>query len=462
MITVVIPALEESATIGDVVRYALRAQGVTEVIVVDDGSVDDTAARALQAGARVVTSTLLGKGASMEDGAREARNHTIVYLDGDLEHLSSRVIERLAEPILAGRADFVKASFRRTGGRVTTLTARPLLATFFPELRFLDQPLGGLVAARRSLLKALDFETDYGADVGLLLDAAAAGARIAQVPIGRIVHDRQPLHALGDMARQVVRAILDRAGRRGRLHKTQIREVEEVERQAQAEIESVLRRLGTTQRLALLPIDGVLVEGSYLQHLARRTRRTRAYREAEAAHGISPVRRILVAARAFRGVAKSAFVRAARTIPLQSGAIATVRGLRRAGYRVGVVSGGSRIVAEVIRRRVFADFTVANLLRFHRSKATGEMTLAPAMRHPRGCPTHESCTGNVVLHLRKRLGLRRRDVVSVGHRAEHLCLLRASGTPVAFRPTIDSLRSATRRVCAEGPLTAVLDELGVA
>jgi glycosyltransferase involved in cell wall biosynthesis len=242
MITVVIPALDESATIDKVVRHALQSEGVTEVIVVDDGSIDDTATRALDAGARVATSTLLGKGASMEDGVREARNDVIVFLDGDISHMPSRVIERLAEPILSNAADFVKASFTRSGGRVTTLTAKPLLRTFFPEVAALDQPLGGLMAARRSLLQALDFETDYGADVGLLLDAAARGARIAEVPIGRIVHDSQPLHALGDMARQVVRVILERAARRGRLRGAQVREVEEVERQAQAEMETVLNR----------------------------------------------------------------------------------------------------------------------------------------------------------------------------------------------------------------------------
>jgi glycosyltransferase involved in cell wall biosynthesis len=68
MISVVTPVLNESPTVASLVSFSRRAPGVTEVIVVDDGSIDGTPELAAQAGVRVVTSTLLGKGASMEDG----------------------------------------------------------------------------------------------------------------------------------------------------------------------------------------------------------------------------------------------------------------------------------------------------------------------------------------------------------------------------------------------------------
>ena len=68
MISVVVPVLNESPTVASVVQFARQSPCVAEVIVVDDGSIDGTPELAAQAGARVVTSTLLGKGASMEDG----------------------------------------------------------------------------------------------------------------------------------------------------------------------------------------------------------------------------------------------------------------------------------------------------------------------------------------------------------------------------------------------------------
>jgi glucosyl-3-phosphoglycerate synthase len=181
MISVIIPVLNESPTVASVVNFARQAPSVAEVIVVDDGSIDGTTELAAQADARVVTSTLLGKGASMEDGVWAAQNAIVLFLDGDLSGLPDDLVSRLTKPILEQKADFVKAQFSRSAGRVTMLTARPLLKTFFPELNHIEQPLGGIVASRRSLLRNLRFETDYGVDVALLLDVAMSGARVAQV-----------------------------------------------------------------------------------------------------------------------------------------------------------------------------------------------------------------------------------------------------------------------------------------
>ena len=70
--TVVIPALNEERRIAEVVAYALADPATAEVIVIDDSSVDATAERARAAGARVFTSSMLGKGASMRDGIAPA------------------------------------------------------------------------------------------------------------------------------------------------------------------------------------------------------------------------------------------------------------------------------------------------------------------------------------------------------------------------------------------------------
>jgi len=210
MITVVVPVLNESATVGAVVELARRDPRVTEVIVVDDGSIDGTPEVAAAAGATVLTSTLLGKGASMKDGLEAAQNEVVLYLDGDLRGVCDDLVARMTEPILHDRADLVKARFTRTAGRVTVLTARPLLRLFFPELAHFEQPLGGIMAARRSLLRRLRFESDYGVDIGVLIDAVMAGARLVEVDIGHIEHDSQPLDVLADMAMQVVRTVLDR------------------------------------------------------------------------------------------------------------------------------------------------------------------------------------------------------------------------------------------------------------
>lgn len=455
MISVVIPVLNESPTVGKVVEFARRSADVDDVIVVDDGSIDGTPELAAGAGARVVTSTLLGKGASMEDGIWAARNEIIVFLDGDLSRLEADLIPRLTAPIRENQADFVKANFSRNAGRVTMLTARPLLKTFFPELNHVQQPLGGIIAARRSLLRNLRLETDYGVDVALLLDVTMSGATVAQVDVGHIEHDSQSLDALGDMARQVVRAILDRAARYERLDLNQIREVDEVERRSQAELDVMFKRIGHSQRLALFDMDGTLLRGRFAVNLAQRTNRVDLLDELLDRADIAPEERTRRIARVFEGVPRDVFEEVARSMPLMPGAVDLIIELRKSGYRVGVVSDSFFVATEIVRRRVFADFSIGHLKRFRRGVATGDVMLSPAMHHPNGCRLHTLCKANVLLHVCEQLGLGAEQVLAIGDGEPDRCMLSAAGMSVAFQPKHESVRQAARHT-VDGNLLEIL------
>src|SRR5436190_18652011 len=255
-VSVIIPTLNEADTIASIVEFASRSALVDEVIVVDDGSIDGTPELAASAGARVITSTMLGKGTSMEDGMRAARNEWLLYLDGDLQGLAPDLVNRMTFPLVTGEADFVKAKFQRSGGRVTALTAKPLLRKYFPELAAFDQPLSGIMAARRSLLQTLGFENDYGVDIGLLIDAARADACLAEVDVGELRHDSHPLSFLEEMATQVARTILRRAACCGRLRESFMEQVIESERHQQGTLEGLLAKPGAAQRVAWFEIGG--------------------------------------------------------------------------------------------------------------------------------------------------------------------------------------------------------------
>jgi phosphoserine phosphatase len=455
LISVVIPVLNESSTIGRLVEFALASPGVEEVIVVDDGSIDETPELARAAGATVITSTSMGKGASMEDGLRAARGDLIVYLDGNMAELRPDLIARLVEPLVTDRADFVKAGYSRRAGRVTTLTARPLLSLFFPEVAALQQPLGGIIAARRQLLQNLSYEPDYGVDLGLVLDARAREARIEEVDIGRINHESYPLEVLGDMAKAVVGVILDRAWRYDRLKISQVREVEEVERRAEAELTLSLSRLGRADRLALLDMDGVLLADRYITRLAAATDRREEvglYRDNPA---LSEETRSQSLAALFSGEYQETFVEVAREMPLMEGAVEAVIGLRKAGYRVGIVTDSYQIAAETVRRRVFADFSVAHLMRFRQGRATGEITLSPAMFREDGCRLHDQCKLNAMLNLCEKTGIDPSRVLAVGQEERDACLLAAAGDSVAFRPRSPELESVAKHTL-RGSLAEIL------
>ena len=226
-VTVCLPARNEAATVGAIVatiRRELRGLVplVDEIVVVDDGSTDATAAVAGAAGARVVAGTGSGKGDAMHTGLVSSDGDLVVYCDADVAGFRAQFVVGLLGPLLVDEGTtFVKGFYQRPldgrvgeGGRVTELLARPLLRTFFPALAAFRQPLAGEIAAPRSVLAEVPFVSGYGVDVALLVDVAErfGSATMAQVDLGTRIHRNRPLAELGPQAEVVLRTVLSRAG----------------------------------------------------------------------------------------------------------------------------------------------------------------------------------------------------------------------------------------------------------
>lgn len=397
--SVVIPALNEARRIADVVAYAWSDPATAEVIVIDDSSIDETAALATAAGAQVIRSTMLGKGASMQDGVVAASQDVMVFLDGDLAGLKPGIVSDLCRPIVEDHADFVKARFGRGGGRVTELTAKPMLKVFFPEVAHFTQPLGGLIAARRSLLQTLRFADGYGVDVGLLLSAYRAGARLVEVDIGSLEHESQPLADLTAMANEVAHAIYSHAREMGRLHVERVIAMYESQRQATAEIGYILSRQRDRRRLLLIDMDGTLTESRFVVELARASGREAGLAKRLDQDGDAATRSQEIAA-LFRFLHRHEFERVARQLPIRPDAIEFVNEMRRAGFMVGVVSDSYLVAAEIVRRRVFADFALAHTLQFDNEICNGSLQINRAFRPLDDEAAGEPCKSNVLRRIR--------------------------------------------------------------
>jgi glucosyl-3-phosphoglycerate synthase len=234
-VSVVLPALNEEATVADVIASVRPLLGtlVDELVVIDSGSTDRTVEVSLAAGARVVRRAdvltelepLPGKGEVLWRSLAATTGDLLVFLDSDLIDPDPAFVPTLLGPmLLAPDIHLVKGFYRRPlttegaagagGGRVTELMARPLLSALRPELTGVIQPLSGEYAGTRELLEAVPFASGYGVEIGLLLDAhAIVGlAGIAQVNLGVRRHRNQPLPALGLMARQILGTALARCG----------------------------------------------------------------------------------------------------------------------------------------------------------------------------------------------------------------------------------------------------------
>ena len=239
-VSVVLPAREVADTVGVIVERILSLDGlVDQVLVVDADSEDGSGEVAERAGAEVRSQVgllpelgpVLGKGDALYRSLAATRGDLVLFIDADTRDFHPRFVTGLAGPLIAAEGvRFVKGSYRRPfvaggvelpdgGGRVSQLTARPLLSAFYPDLADLRQPLAGEVAAPRDVLERLPFATGYAVETAMLLDVremVGAGA-IAQVDIGERRNFHQPLEALRPMADTVLAAICERLRREGRL-----------------------------------------------------------------------------------------------------------------------------------------------------------------------------------------------------------------------------------------------------
>jgi glucosyl-3-phosphoglycerate synthase len=243
-VSVVLPALDEEATVGDIVSMIRRelmerVPLIDELVVIDSASSDRTTEVAAAAGARVVhrdeilprLPAVHGKGEVLWRSLLVTSGDVVCFVDADLREFSADFVSGIVGPLLTEPdVQLVKAMYDRPfrglpdggtgapvgqGGRVTELVARPLLNLHWPLLAGFVQPLGGEYAARRSLLERLPFPVGYGVEIGLLVDALRVVGldALAQVDVGVRLHRHQDDKALGRMAAAIYRTAQMRLSR---------------------------------------------------------------------------------------------------------------------------------------------------------------------------------------------------------------------------------------------------------
>lgn len=234
-VSVCLPARDEAGTVSRIVtnirQHLVESHGlVDEILVIDDGSRDDTMAVAARAGARVVAAADVlvecgpgqGKGEALWKSLHAAVGDLVLWCDADIANFGPRFVTGLLGPLLGSEeVGFVKGFYERPldgrpgqGGRVTELVARPLISTLFPHLSSVVQPLSGEYGGRREVLERVPFVQGYGVDLALLVDVASAIGLggMAQVDLGVRVHRNRPLEELGPQAMAILQTALDRAG----------------------------------------------------------------------------------------------------------------------------------------------------------------------------------------------------------------------------------------------------------
>lgn len=429
MVTVIIPTLNEEKTIRNVIDLVSKSKLVSEILVIDDKSLDDTIKKAKVSNTKIYTSTKLGKGASMRDGLLLAKNEVIVYLDADILTYPDNIIELLAEPIITNEADFVKSTFDRQAGRVTELVAKPLLSILFPALTRFSQPLSGMIAGRKGLFKKLEFENDYGVDIGILLDMQSSGARIKEVNIGHIENRMQSWEQLGRMSREVSRAIIKRAKGMEANNLETLENINVIRIQMDYAIRESLKGL---KKMIIFDMDNTLLEDSFITTAADifnfRNDLIKIVTESD-----NPFIRTKTIAKLLKNKSIDEILNVVDKIPIVKDAESVINKLKNKGYICGIISDSFDIATNHIKNKLSLDFSIANELEFSKSIATGEVKIPSSfIRTKISKCNHDYCKSNVLFQLAENYSIDIKNIIAVGDSENDVCLVRESGIGVSF------------------------------
>jgi len=430
-VSVIIPVLNEEQSIGKVVELVKRSKFADEIIVIDDNSEDNTVEEAKKHGAKVFVSAVRGKGYSMKEGLQYAKNDILVYLDGDIGNYEDDIVEKLVYPILYEGYDFVKSTFDREAGRVTELVAKPLLGILFPQLLVFSQPLSGMIAGKKQILQKVNFENDYGVDIGILIDVFNTKAKIKEVHIGKIDNKSKPWQQLGKMSSEVAKAILKRAADRKLLDFDGLQSINIIQNEMVSVVQSSLLNL---KKMIIFNLSGVILEKDILKEFFSKKNLTDNYVEIITKYNDYTIQKKLIA-KLLNGINKDEMINFLDTINIQEDFIYVVRELKTRGYLTGIVSNSFDMITETIRKKLGMDFSLSNQLGISNDIFTGEV-LIPSyfVNSSKSLCNHPVCKSNAIIYLSEKFNIKMQDIIYVGDSNEDICPIKISGVGIAYKP----------------------------
>lgn len=431
MITVIIPTLNEEETIQNVIKFAWSQPSVTEVVVVDDKSIDATVAIAVENGAKVITSTKLGKGASMKDGVLFASNPIVAFLDGDIDPYPHYTVQLLTEPILIGEVDFVKSSFSRNAGRVTELAAKPLLSIFFPELLKFSQPLSGMIAGKKKLFEQLEFREDYGVDIGILIDMYLMNAKMKEVEIGYIENKSKPWQALGKMSKEVAQTIIIKAANSNnpRYNFEELGVLNEIRSQMDLALHS---NFASMEKLIVFDMDNTLLRGRFIDACAERFDFKKELMNIRSSES-NPILLTKHIATLLRDKSHQELIEVLDQIPIVEGTASIIQELKDKGYIIGIISDSYDCITHHIKNKLGMDFSLSNELEFSKGICTGEVKIPSFLfNNSKSVCRHSLCKTNAVISLLDKYQIPKENCIAIGDSMNDLCMIKEAGLGIAF------------------------------
>ncbi|WP_108063468.1 glycosyltransferase [Poseidonibacter lekithochrous] len=205
-ISIVIPALNEEKTIINVINELKKSEYISEIIVVDNNSSDNTAKLSKENSAKVIFCKEIGYGYALKKGILEAKNRLVFKIDADIKNVDYKWIELLYKNMVNEQSSLVKTYWENEKDPmpVTNLVAKPLLKYHYSSLSDIKMPISGIYLFNKSLLNIEHMQNTFALDLDILISIKKLGYKISQVSLGKVYDNLKPISNYSNMSYELI------------------------------------------------------------------------------------------------------------------------------------------------------------------------------------------------------------------------------------------------------------------
>jgi glucosyl-3-phosphoglycerate synthase len=291
-------------------------------------------------------------------------------------------------------------------------------------------------------------------DIGLLIDLHHVNARIKEVCIGEVEDDRQPLHVLGRMAKQVANAIFKRVN----IFDGGRREEEDSTQKMREQVEFALQGLvKQPKKMIVFDMDHILLQGSFIQAAAEKFGFKKELQDILSQPKSNYIKTQKIA-RLLEGRTFAELIHVVESIPLIGDAVQVIRELQVRGYVCGIISDSYHAIANHVKNLLGLDFTLGNELEFQKSVSTGEVKIpSQLLKDKFSRCEHDHCKSNMFQYILHRFGISLADAVAVGDGENDICMVKMAGTGISFNSVTSAVDEVADYVFRDSSLKPVLE-----
>lgn len=375
MVSVIIPSFNHAWALSELIPRFKTIPLVSEIIIVDQGSTDQTLATHSNLDTLTLLSPMPNLGSCFTEGLTAARNELVVFWHPEMLSPTNELIESLITPINGDLVDFVSTySTNLADDTVTSFTVRPQVNICFPELSSVKEFFPKIFASRKSLLSKIRIDRNNAFSLGVLIDLKQLSIRTLEVEIQ--AHPESSIPTPHDelklLAETCAMSLFERMAKFRRINSFLLSEAQDNEISKKTQFD-YFSKVIKNQPILLIDLDRTVINGNLLLDLARYAGLETEARDVLENSKFNPGQKIIKFSKLMSGIPRYIFEKVAKSIPLKIKAPETILELKRLGYQVGLVSNGFLLPTEIIRERIYADFSIAHHLNFKKGLCTGSI-----------------------------------------------------------------------------------------